>query len=59
MKLAGFLLLLAGWVIVLSTLVLLHSAPAQTTFLLAGIAVELLGLTLVVRAHLVLGEAKE
>ncbi|HKN34124.1 MAG TPA: hypothetical protein VJX16_12875 [Terriglobales bacterium] len=59
MKLAGFLLLLAGWLIVLSTLALLHSASAQTIFLLAGIAVECLGLALVVRAHLVLSEARE
>lgn len=59
MKLAGFLLLLAGWVIVLSALVLLPYNPAQTTFVLAGIAVELLGLVLVVRAHLVLSEARE
>lgn len=59
MKLAGFLLLVAGWVIVLSAVVLLHSAAAQTIFVLAGIAVELLGLSLVVRAHLVLGEARE
>jgi hypothetical protein len=59
MKLAGFLLLLAGWMIVLSTLALLHTPRAQTAFVLAGIAVELLGLVLVVRAHLVLGEASE
>ncbi|HYL15405.1 MAG TPA: hypothetical protein VEV41_20380 [Terriglobales bacterium] len=59
MKLAGFLLLLAGWAIVLSALVLLHSPPAQTAFVLAGIAVELLGLALVVRAHLVPSEARE
>ncbi len=53
MKLVGFLLLLAGWAIVLAALVLLASAP-RTGFVLAGIGVEALGLALVVRSHLVL-----
>jgi hypothetical protein len=53
MKLAGFLLLLAGWGIVVSTLPLLPSLSMRTAFVLAGIAVELVGLGLVVRAHLV------
>ncbi len=53
MKLAGFLLLLAGWGIVVSTLPLLPSLTMRATFALAGIAVELVGLGLVVRAHLV------
>lgn len=56
MKLPGFLLLLAGWGIVLSALVLLKSMPVQTGFVLAGIAVEALGLGLVARAHSVLPE---
>ncbi len=54
MKLAGFLLLLAGWAIVMSALGLLPSAAPRTTFALAGMAVELLGLALAVRSHLVL-----
>ncbi|HZE28120.1 MAG TPA: hypothetical protein VE083_12060 [Terriglobales bacterium] len=58
MKLTGFLLLLAGWMIVLSALVLLQSASARTDFVLAGLAVEILGLVLVVRSHLVLGEGR-
>ena len=53
MKLAGFLLLIAGWWIVLAALALLRTAPAQTGFVLAGIAVELLGLVFAFRAHLV------
>jgi hypothetical protein len=52
MKLAGFLLLLAGWGIVVSTLPLLPSVPMRATFALAGMAVELMGLGLVVRSHL-------
>jgi hypothetical protein len=54
MKLAGFLLLLAGWCIVLSAIALLASAPQRAVFVLAGIGVEVLGLVLVVRSHLVL-----
>ncbi len=52
MKLLGFLLLLAGWVIVLAAIVLLPSAAARTGFTMAGIAVEILGFGLVIRAHL-------
>lgn len=53
MKLYGVLLLLAGWGIVVSTLPLLSSLATRTAFVLAGVAVELLGLSLVVRSHLV------
>jgi Flp pilus assembly protein TadB len=52
MKLAGFLLLLSGWGLVLSAVVLLASPPPRAAFVLAGVAVELLGLVLVVRTHL-------
>jgi hypothetical protein len=52
MKLAGILLLLAGWAIVLSALALLRSMPALAGFVLAGTAVELLGLFLMFRSHL-------
>ena len=51
MKIAGFLLLLAGWLLVLSALALLAKGGAQSAFFLAGVAVELLGLVLFVRAH--------
>ena len=51
MKLAGFLLLLSGWGIVVSTLPLLRSLGARAAFVLAGMAVELIGLTLVARSH--------
>jgi len=53
MKLAGFLLLPAGWFLVLSALVLLGPGAARTGFVFAGLAVELLGLGLAVKTHLV------
>ncbi|HEX4425671.1 MAG TPA: hypothetical protein VH079_09755 [Terriglobales bacterium] len=59
MKLAGFLLLLAGWGITLTALVLLGSLARQTGFVLAGMGVEALGLGLVARSHAVLLETKE
>lgn len=51
MKLGGLLLLLSGWGIVIAALLLLHGASVAT-FILAGFATELLGLIVVVRAHL-------
>ena len=53
MKLAGLLLLLAGWGIVLAAVALLSSALPRTGFVLAGVGVEALGLILAVRSHLV------
>jgi type III secretory pathway component EscV len=51
MKIAGFLLLLSGWGIVVAALALLRGSPL-TTFIFLGIAVEILGLVLIARAHL-------
>ena len=53
MKLVGFLLLLSGWALVLSAVILLGSALPRTAFMLAGVGVQALGLILVVRSHLV------
>ena len=53
MKLLGFLLLLGGWIIVLAAIVLLPSGASQISFVLVALGVELLGLTLVFRAHLI------
>jgi hypothetical protein len=53
MKLLGFLLLLGGWIIVLAAVALLPSGPSQGSFVLVALGVEILGLTLVFRAHLV------
>jgi len=54
MKAAGFLLLLAGWAIVVAALLLLPSAASRVAFVLAGIVVQALGLVLAVRSHRVL-----
>jgi hypothetical protein len=60
LKLAGFLLLLAGWAIVLAAVVLLVSALPRTGFVLAGVSVQVLGLVVVVRSHIALqGEQRE
>jgi len=52
MKFIGFLLLLSGWAIILAALALLKPMLPQAAFVLAGIGVEVLGLVLVVRSHL-------
>jgi hypothetical protein len=54
MNLAGFLLLVAGWGLVVSAVALLPFTVVRVVFILAGAFVELLGLALVIRAHLVL-----
>ncbi len=51
MRLFGFLLLLAGWGIVISALVLMTKDAPRTAFVLAGIGVEIVGLVLLIRAH--------
>lgn len=51
MKLAGFALLLSGWLIVVSALVVLPPAAVRAYFIVAGCLVELLGIFLVGRAH--------
>ena len=58
MKLLGFLLLVSGWGIVVSALALLHGAGVSG-FVIAGLAIEVLGLVLVLRAHLPLLEERE
>jgi hypothetical protein len=52
MKLIGFLLLLTGWFLVLTALEMLRAATPRALFILAGLAIEVLGLVLVFRAHL-------
>jgi hypothetical protein len=52
MRIAGFLLLLAGWLLILSALALLARSGPRGAFLLAGTGVELLGLALFARSHL-------
>ncbi len=52
MKIAGLLLLLAGWLLVLSALALLARSGPRSAFSVAGLGVEILGLVLFVRSHL-------
>jgi hypothetical protein len=58
MRLLGFFLQIAGWIIVLAAIALLQAAP-QTAFALAGFCVELLGVMLAVRSHLIPHGEKE
>jgi hypothetical protein len=53
MKVVGFLMLLAGWFLVLAAIVLFAAPSLRAAFVLAGIAVEALGLILVFRSHLI------
>jgi hypothetical protein len=55
MKLGGFLLLISGWSIVLAALALLHGS-ALPAFIVAGLAVEILGLALFAKSHIPVGE---
>jgi hypothetical protein len=59
MKLAGFLLLLSGWAIVVAAVVLLTPANTRSVFVLAGVAVELIGLTLLIRSNPLAGRERE
>lgn len=52
MKSAALFLLLAGWAIVLASLPLLHSPVSRASFVLAGFAVEAMGLGIMFRSHL-------
>jgi hypothetical protein len=56
MKAAGLFLLFAGFAIVLSAFVLLATSAPRAAFVLAGVAVQLLGLVLTFRSHLRLEE---
>jgi hypothetical protein len=53
MKITGFLMMPAGWFLVLAALVLLRTFVAQNLFIAAGVGVEIMGLVLFTRAHLV------
>ena len=55
MKLGGLLLLVSGWAIVVAALLLLHGG-AVSAFVVAGFAVELLGLTLFAKAHVLISK---
>lgn len=52
MKTIGFFFLLAGWLLVLTALMLLPEGPARVAFVLAGMGVEATGLGFAVRTHM-------
>lgn len=49
----------AGWIIVLTALVLLRASIAQAAFVTAGLGVEILGLVLFTRSHITLKRGRE
>lgn len=59
LKFLGFLLLLAGWGLVLAAVILLAPGSPRAAFILAGVGVEIVGLVLVIRAHLLLRGAHD
>jgi hypothetical protein len=58
MKVVGFLMLPAGWFLVLAAIVLFPTGPLQAAFVLVGVAVEAVGLVLAFRSHLIPREEK-
>ena len=52
MKIAGFFLLLAGGALVLTAVALLALSLPRTGFVLAGVSIEVIGIVLVARSHL-------
>lgn len=59
MRLMGFVLLIAGWMLVLAALALLPFGPSQISFVLVALGVEAMGLTLVFRSHLIAGRERK
>jgi len=58
MKSLGFLLLLAGWALVLLSLILLSKETARAIFVFAGLGVEIIGMVLVIRFHIAAASAR-
>ena len=59
MKIAGFLLLLTGWLLVVSAVALLRLSLSMIAFISTGLLIEAFGLGLAVRSHMPLGESRE
>jgi hypothetical protein len=58
MKAVGLLMLLAGWFLVIAAIVLFPNPALCGAFVLVGFAVEVLGLGLTFRSHLIPREEK-
>lgn len=52
MRFAGLVLLLTGWALVYSAVILLHTLGQRAGFVVAGLGVEIVGLVLVFRSHI-------
>lgn len=59
MKFLGFVLLLAGWLITVAAVAMLAAVGPRAGFVLAAVGVEILGLVLFIRAHLVPGSDRD
>lgn len=55
MRMLGFFLLFAGWLLVIAAVMLLNRAAPRAVFVLAGMAVEVVGFGLVAHSHLLRG----
>ena len=53
MRIAGFFLMLSGWIIAVSALILLQPGPAQVAFACCSVAIQAAGFASVVRSHIV------
>jgi hypothetical protein len=58
MKAVGFLMLPAGWFLVLAAVVLFPSSAMRGAFTFVGVAVEVVGLAFAFRSHLIPREEK-
>jgi membrane-bound ClpP family serine protease len=52
LRIAGMLLMVCGWILMLAAVVMLNSLPSRTAFAAAGMAVEILGFVLLAGAHI-------
>lgn len=52
LRIAGILLLLAGWMLMLAAVLMLSTLPLRTGFSLAGMCVEMLGFVLLARTYI-------
>ena len=58
MKYAGLLVMPAGFFLTLAALVLFPDPARRTAFVICGLAVEVLGLAVAVRAHMLRGASR-
>jgi len=52
MRIAGFFLMLAGWPIAITAVLLLHTSGSRGMFAGAALAIQALGLALIARSYL-------